>query len=112
MAEDDTICRHCSALFRAIKCPQCGYRGKQHHFAQGCPLCGFLAPPPEERRDQPAGRSSGKSLLAKARRVRSRQASNWQPRGAGKPPPAWVFWFFLASLVGGFLVLSLLYLYM
>ncbi|POQ98203.1 hypothetical protein AU468_14300 [Alkalispirochaeta sphaeroplastigenens] len=116
VAEDDTFCRHCAALFRAIKCPQCGYRGKQHHFAQGCPLCGFLGPSGEERDrrslEKKEQRPKG-SLLARATLVRSRRASSWQHRGGGaKSPPAWVFWFFLTALVGGFLILSLVYLYM
>lgn len=89
--EKDEVCRHCGALFVAIKCPRCGYRGKQHEFAHGCPRCGYLG-------DQVHTRALTES------EVRSDSAVTRR-----KPMPAWVFWMVLFFLGASFIVLARLY---
>jgi uncharacterized membrane protein YvbJ len=92
--ERDELCGGCGAIFVAIKCPRCGYRGKQHQFSNGCPQCGYLSEQPLTPSDliivdDPRGRNSA---------VRKK-----------RPMPAWLFWFVLVLLVGSFAILARLY---
>jgi uncharacterized membrane protein YvbJ len=92
--ERDELCAGCGAIFVAIKCPRCGYRGKQHQFSNGCPQCGYLSEQPLTPSDliivdDPRGRNSA---------VRKK-----------RPMPAWLFWFVLVLLVGSFAILARLY---
>jgi hypothetical protein len=34
-------CPKCGRLFAFVRYPQCGYRGEQENFIQGCPVCGY-----------------------------------------------------------------------
>lgn len=94
--ESDELCRHCGAIFIAIKCPQCGYRGKQHHFFRGCPVCGFLSGENPVR----YATVSSDTPAAEKDKVAARK----------KPLPEWLFWVALAGLILAFLVLSQVYL--
>jgi hypothetical protein len=110
--EREELCSHCGAVFVAIKCPRCGYRGKQHHFRRGCPACGFLS---DENpvKDQVIGSApigddgvqTGVEVgigTKKARRyARTRE-----------PMPEWLFWIALAGLALAFTVLAAVYLRM
>lgn len=105
--ESDELCRHCGAVFVAIKCPRCGYRGKQHHFSRGCPICGFLSG------DSPVkdGRSPSIGVTASHHDV-SRVTSTPRTRRfarAGKPLPDWWFWIAMGGLAAAFAVLAVLY---
>lgn len=93
--ESEELCPHCGAVFVAIKCPRCGYRGKQHHFFRGCPACGFLG---EENPLRFATTSTDAAVT---------QESTPKRR---KPAPEWLFWVVLAALILAFLVLSQIYL--
>ncbi len=35
-------CPYCGRVFKAVRCPECGYEGKASQFSAGCPACGFL----------------------------------------------------------------------
>lgn len=104
----DELCPHCGAVFSAIKCPQCGYRGKLHEFHRGCPSCGFLgehrvrdtggAPPPRTSADSPAG------LLQKLLALASGRTGS-----VANGAPAWLFWLILAAMVASFGALALVY---
>jgi predicted RNA-binding Zn-ribbon protein involved in translation (DUF1610 family) len=94
--EDEELCRHCGAVFVAIKCPQCGYRGKAHHFTRGCPVCGFLGEENPVR--------AGEYLLTDQPKRAGRDAP------ARKPLPEWFFWVVMGVLVLAFIVLSRVYL--
>lgn len=110
--EREDLCPHCGAIFLAIKCPRCGYRGKQHQFLKGCPSCGFLGdvrpkvtttagtPSDDAALDsQDGGRAHRHGGLARAREAR-----------ATRPMPEWVFWLALGSLTTAFATAAWLYL--
>ena len=103
--ESDELCRHCGALFVAIKCPQCGFRGKQHLFHRGCPVCGFLG------EENPVRHTV--SLKGTAPEYNVPEEKEEKRRGfarARKPVPDWVFWIALAGMVIAFIVLAQVYL--
>ena len=93
--ERDDICPHCAAVFVAIRCPQCGYHGKQHHFRMGCPVCGYMGNelPPQ----RPVQGSTVSSAPPPA------------PPRKKRPMPEWLFWFILGSLVVSFVILAIIY---
>lgn len=37
------ICSHCGKKFSGVRCPSCGYQGREGEFFRGCPVCGYLA---------------------------------------------------------------------
>lgn len=39
---DSDECPGCGVLFKAVKCPRCGFTGPSVQFARGCPSCGYL----------------------------------------------------------------------
>lgn len=107
----DELCPHCGAVFSAIKCPQCGYRGKLHEFRHGCPSCGFLG---EHRvRDTggaPVPRASADSRPGFLRKLLDLAAG--RSASATDGPPAWLFWLILAAMVASFGALALVYISM
>jgi hypothetical protein len=34
-------CPECGAVFKAVRCPQCGFSGTAAEFSRGCPACGY-----------------------------------------------------------------------
>lgn len=84
--ETDDVCPHCGSFFVAIRCPQCGYRGKMHQFREGCPSCGYLS------QDEDFDLDVGRHERAR-RRLR----------------PDWLFLLVLGILLVSFAVLALLY---
>ena len=45
-------CPSCGVIFKAVKCPSCGYTDDADFFKGGCPRCGYMGerePYPEER---------------------------------------------------------------
>lgn len=110
--ERDELCAHCGAVFVAIKCPRCGFRGKQHLFFRGCPACGFLSgenpvkdviigSAPESGGAPPRdnGLTTGATRSTRFARARA-------------PMPEWLFWVALAGLALAFTVLAAVYLRM
>tara|TARA_B100000614_G_C14090759_1_gene302777 strand:+ start:162 stop:491 length:330 start_codon:yes stop_codon:yes gene_type:complete len=92
--ERDELCRECGAIFVAIKCPRCGFRGKQHQFVRGCPRCGFLG---DDLRTTGDSRGNGNDADRRTRSARRREM------------PAWLFWVVLALLATSFIVLARIY---
>jgi hypothetical protein len=41
----EEACSHCGMPFYGVRCPQCGFNGKARQFVNGCPRCGYKAPP-------------------------------------------------------------------
>ncbi|MCL2765550.1 MAG: zinc-ribbon domain-containing protein [Treponema sp.] len=39
-------CPYCARLFVSVRCPACTYSGPDRMFQNGCPMCGYSAPPP------------------------------------------------------------------
>ena len=116
--EGDEVCSECGAFFVAIKCPRCGFRGKQHRFSRGCPACGYLSQ--EVRTTRPSLKRGGVA------ETRGRDTVVGSPNGAlneggGAPSssrreagesramPPWVFWLILALLAASFGVLAWVY---
>jgi rRNA maturation protein Nop10 len=38
-------CPRCGRYFASVRCPACGFTGEEGLFDQGCPVCGYSAPP-------------------------------------------------------------------
>jgi hypothetical protein len=38
-------CPHCGRYFASVRCPVCDFSGLDKMFLNGCPLCGYSAPP-------------------------------------------------------------------
>ena len=103
----DELCSHCGAVFSAIKCPQCGYRGKLHEFRHGCPACGFLGEhrvrdTGESTSQRPEKGGSERGLLQKLQFLTGSRS-----RSGGTP--AWLFWLLLAFMAVSFGALALVY---
>ncbi|MCL2808840.1 MAG: zinc ribbon domain-containing protein [Treponema sp.] len=39
------LCPYCGRHFASIRCPSCTYSGPDRMFQNGCPMCGYSAPP-------------------------------------------------------------------
>ena len=39
-------CPYCGRYFASVRCPSCGQTGPDRMFQNGCPMCGYSAPPP------------------------------------------------------------------
>jgi hypothetical protein len=35
-------CPTCGSRFTSVRCPKCGYEGKESAFRTGCPACGYM----------------------------------------------------------------------
>jgi len=53
-------CPHCGSRFTAVRCPRCGYQGREADFRSGCPVCGYMVEP---QASPPAPRGKKKGLL-------------------------------------------------
>lgn len=49
VSPDEERCPGCGRFFRAVKCPVCSYTAQGKEFLNGCPSCGYLAAPVEEK---------------------------------------------------------------
>jgi ssDNA-binding Zn-finger/Zn-ribbon topoisomerase 1 len=38
-------CPQCGRFFASVRCPKCGFTGKDEDFVRGCPACGYSAVP-------------------------------------------------------------------
>jgi ssDNA-binding Zn-finger/Zn-ribbon topoisomerase 1 len=38
-------CPQCGRFFASVRCPKCGFTGRDEDFARGCPACGYSASP-------------------------------------------------------------------
>jgi uncharacterized membrane protein YvbJ len=52
-------CPQCGRFFASVRCPKCGFTGRDEDFVRGCPVCGYSTPP-EGSFDTPA--RPGKSV--------------------------------------------------
>jgi ssDNA-binding Zn-finger/Zn-ribbon topoisomerase 1 len=83
-------CPQCGRFFASIRCPKCGFTGKDEDFARGCPVCGYsTAPHRAGENPKRNGRYKGK-----------------QP---GETPGALPFWMYLFAALVFICVLTLLY---
>lgn len=108
--ESDELCPHCGAVFAAIKCPRCGYRGKMHEFYRGCPSCGFLGED-HVRHTEPVRQSYGDDEGNSRRNGESPRRGVqrlWRSLG-GSSAPWWLFGFVIAIMVLAFAVLAIVY---
>ncbi len=70
-------CPHCGSIFTAVRCPQCLFEGKAELFSSGCPVCGYMEKPAEQRSD-----ASTKQPETKSKRTAT-AISPWFARIAG-----------------------------
>jgi len=45
-------CPYCARIFASVRCPACDYSGPDRMFLNGCPMCGYSAPPPPKQKSQ------------------------------------------------------------
>jgi predicted RNA-binding Zn-ribbon protein involved in translation (DUF1610 family) len=64
-------CPQCGRLFEAVRCPSCGFVAEEVLFVQGCPICGYTAPPP------PAGKSDSRASGREGKRAASGDLPLW-----------------------------------
>lgn len=41
VGRDEKSCRRCGRFFSSVRCPSCGFAGREDLFAEGCPVCGY-----------------------------------------------------------------------
>jgi ssDNA-binding Zn-finger/Zn-ribbon topoisomerase 1 len=85
-------CPACGRFFASVRCPKCGYTGRDSDFAHGCPACGYSAVP-------------GGDPTTGAHHKPGRNSKKGAPAQSG-PLPLWMY--VLASLILIF-VLVILY---
>jgi uncharacterized membrane protein YvbJ len=56
---DSKRCPGCGRYFAFVLCPQCGFTGEEFLFKDGCPECGYCAPPAGNTPDRPLERRQG-----------------------------------------------------
>jgi hypothetical protein len=88
-------CPACGRFFASVRCPQCGFTGKDEDFARGCPVCGYSTPPAAGRAGPVAPAGPGKPA-----------ANPGPPRKPGFTLP---FWLYLVAALALICVLVLLY---
>jgi len=115
--ESADLCPYCGAIFQAIKCPRCGYRGKMHEFRKGCPSCGFLGEDHVRETASPGGNGVPRETVGSivdAGRPDTEGMLNTTRGGADRPTakrekPAWLFWLVLAFMIVAFAGMAALY---
>jgi ssDNA-binding Zn-finger/Zn-ribbon topoisomerase 1 len=89
-------CPKCGRFFASVRCPKCGFTGRDEDFARGCPVCGYSTPPAGAF-DSAAPGKPGPAKAGKS------------PRGGrGEAGPLSIWIYLLASLIL-ICVLTLLY---
>jgi uncharacterized membrane protein YvbJ len=98
VAQAAKSCPKCGRFFASVRCPKCGYTGRDDDFAHGCPNCGYSAPIGE-----PSGSPSKPSGNSKKpwRWERGQKA----PADTGPLP----FWMYLLAVLILICVLAILY---
>ncbi|MDR0643156.1 MAG: zinc-ribbon domain-containing protein [Treponema sp.] len=87
-------CPQCGRFFASVRCPKCGFTGRDDDFVRGCPACGYSAVPLSV--PHKAGGDYKKSL-------------QWGGKGPGVRAgavPIWIYFFAALILI---CVLTLLY---
>lgn len=67
--ESHDSCPSCGLTFNAVRCPSCGFIGRQEDFKLGCPSCGFLTPKREEALKKPKQPYRNKEKASRRRRL-------------------------------------------
>jgi uncharacterized membrane protein YvbJ len=57
-------CPRCGRFFSSVRCPSCGCTGEDKLFINGCPSCGYSAPP-------------GKQLPPHSKKPAAKTSANW-----------------------------------
>jgi hypothetical protein len=91
-------CPRCGRFFASVRCPKCGFSGKDEDFAQGCPVCGYSTPPTGAF----SSTAPGKPGPARAGKIPPKG------KGGGETGPLSLWIYLLASLIL-ICVLALLY---
>jgi len=45
VGSDVKSCPYCGRFFASVRCPSCSMTGPDRMFQNGCPMCGYSAPP-------------------------------------------------------------------
>lgn len=97
------FCRKCGRFFASVRCPACGFTGKQEQFSKGCPKCGYAVG---------GSHKGGSRGLANGRPAKSKGRFPFHlPEFSGGPAsdraqqqedslPGWVYAFTIAILFG------------
>jgi hypothetical protein len=112
--EDDDLCPRCGAIFAAIKCPRCGFRGKVHEFRRGCPSCGFLGEDRVRATSTAPEPDAGETPSPKTNPIRNTSFRAFLTAisgtgTSGTHPPGWLFWLIIIVMVGAFALLAMIY---
>jgi ssDNA-binding Zn-finger/Zn-ribbon topoisomerase 1 len=89
-------CPQCGRFFASVRCPKCGFTGRDEDFAQGCPVCGYSTPPGNAF-DTPAKPGPGKP------------GKNTRGRKPGESSGTLSVWIYLLASLILICVLMLLY---
>jgi ssDNA-binding Zn-finger/Zn-ribbon topoisomerase 1 len=84
-------CPQCGRFFASVRCPKCGFTGRDEEFARGCPACGYSAAPPAR---------SGEN---------SKKNAQWGRKQTEDAGGALSFWLYLFAVLIFIFVLALLY---
>lgn len=93
------FCRKCGRFFASVRCPACGFTGKQEQFSKGCPKCGYAVG---------GSHKGGSRGLANGRPAKSKGRFPFHPpkfsgdraRQQEDSLPGWVYAFTIAILFG------------
>ncbi|MDR0732339.1 MAG: zinc ribbon domain-containing protein [Treponema sp.] len=86
-------CPRCGRFFASVRCPKCGFTGKDEDFVRGCPACGYSALPIPAK---PPGRNPVKNV-------------SWERKQPGGAAGTLSFWMYLFAALIFIFVLTLLY---
>jgi len=81
------VCPYCARIFASIRCPACDYSGPDRMFQNGCPMCGYSAPPPSKTKQRIA---------------------NPPRREDNTAPPPLPFWMYIAAFFVLIIIIALL----
>jgi len=52
VSSDIKACPNCGRFFASVRCPACNQTGPDSMFQNGCPLCGYSAPPAKHQNEK------------------------------------------------------------
>jgi uncharacterized membrane protein YvbJ len=91
VAMSEKSCPQCGRFFASVRCPKCGFTGKDEDFIRGCPACGYSAGPvPHKAAGNPKHRP-------------------WAEKDPGAAAGTLPFWMYLFAALVFICVLTLLY---